>query len=195
MEDYRIKDGVGLIPTGNTKIGTRAFHDCTELTKVVIPDSVTEIGRSAFSGCTGLTQIVIPDSVSKIGSGAFRGCTGLTKIIISKAVTEIGDWAFEECTRLTQIVIPGAVTKIGNRAFSDCAGLTEIIVTDGNSVYDSRNNCNAIIETRTNRIIAACTTTRIPESVTKIGDCLLWLYGTDENCYSPVGDGNREVCL
>lgn len=41
---------------------------------------------------------------------------------------------------------------------------------EGNTVYDSRNDCNAIIETATNTIIAGCQNTVIPNDVTSIGD-------------------------
>ena len=51
-----------------------------------------------------------------------------------------------------------------------CKGLTSIIVKNGNTVYDSRENCNAIIETTTNKLINGCNTTIIPNSVTSIGE-------------------------
>ena len=41
---------------------------------------------------------------------------------------------------------------------------------DGNPVYDSRNNSNAVIETATNILIAGCKTTVIPNGVTGIGE-------------------------
>ena len=40
----------------------------------------------------------------------------------------------------------------------------------GNPKYDSRNNCNAIIETETNTLIVGCKNTIIPNTVTEIGD-------------------------
>ena len=85
-------------------------------------------------------------------------------------MTKIGDNALEHCTSLTNINIPESVTKIGKCAFSGCNALTSIIVAEGNKVYDSRGNCNAIIETKANRLIQGCTSTVIPESVTEIGD-------------------------
>ena len=39
----------------------------------------------------------------------------------------------------------------------------------GNSIYDSRGNCNAIILTATNTLIAGCKSTVIPNTVTSIG--------------------------
>ena len=192
MAKYEIKDGVGIIPEGTKNIESWAFQYSTELTRVVIPDSVTGIGEGAFYGCTGLTSIVIPDSVTKIGNyvfngctgltgivipnsvtlidGAFTDCTGLTSIVIPDSVTGIGGRAFSGCTGLTSIVIPDSVTEIGSYAFSGCTGLTNIVVSEGNKVYDSRDNCNAIIETESNTLIAGCINTVIPGSVTEIGD-------------------------
>lgn len=48
-----------------------------------------------------------------------------------------------------------------------CSNLTSIRVI-GNTNYDSRDNCNAIIETSTNKLIVACKTTVIPKSVTTL---------------------------
>ena len=135
----------------------------------VIPNSVTGIGDDAFSGCSGLTSVTIPNSVTSIGERAFAGCSGLTSITIPDGVTSIGTLAFYGCSGLTSITIPNSVTNIGSSAFSGCSGLTSIVVESGNTVYDSRNNCNATIETSTNTLITGCKNTVIPNSVTSIG--------------------------
>ena len=62
-----------------TKIGERAFYNCTSLSSVVIPESVTEIGPYAFGKCESLTSIVIPDNVTEIGYDAFNG-SGFTRL-------------------------------------------------------------------------------------------------------------------
>ncbi len=134
-----------------------------------IPNSVTSIGDLAFSGCSGLSSVTIGNSVTSIGDWAFFGCSGLSSITIPNSVTSIGDGAFQGCSGLTSITIPNSVTSIGDRAFSDCSGLTSIIVENENLKYDSRNNCNAIIETATSTLIAGCQNTIIPNSVTSIG--------------------------
>ena len=136
----------------------------------IIPNSVTAIGDWAFDGCSGLTSVVIPDSVTEIGYKAFSGCSGLTSVVIPDSVTEIGNGAFDGCSGLTSVVIPDSVTAIGDWAFKGCSGLETIIVGKGNQVYDSRENCNAIIETRANILIIGCKNTVIPDSVTEIGD-------------------------
>ncbi len=153
-----------------TSIGDYAFYGCTGLTSITIGDSVTSIGDYAFDGCTGLTSITIPDSVKSIGRSAFIRCTGLTSITIGDSVTSIGRGAFEDCTGLTSVTIPDSVKSIGWSAFGGCTGLTSINVDSNNKKYDSRNNCNAIIETESNTLISGCKSTVIPDSVTSIGN-------------------------
>ena len=70
---------------------------------------------------------------------------------------------------MTSVTIGNSVTSIGWYAFYECRGLTSIKVESSNSVYDSRENCNAIIETATNTLITGCKNTIIPNSVTSIG--------------------------
>ena len=161
-----------------TSIGDWTFGDCSGLTSVTIPNSVTSIGYRAFSGCSGLTTVTIPNSVTSIGPSAFSGCSGLTSVTIPNSVTNIGDGAFSGCSGLTSIEIPKSVTSIGDRAFWGCTGLTSIVITDGNPVYDSRNNCNALIETTSNKLITGCKNTIIPNTVTSIGGVAF------ENCSS-----------
>ena len=84
--------------------------------------------------------------------------------------TNIGDNAFNGCESLRSITIPNSVTSIGDGVFEECMSLTSISVESGNTVYDSRNNCNAIIETATNTLLYGCQNTIIPNSVTSIGD-------------------------
>ena len=159
------------LPNSVTSIGNAAFYGCSGLTKLTLPNSVTSIGESAFSYCRGLTELTLPNSVTSIGNAAFRGCSGLTKLTLPNSITSIEDYAFGDCTGLTKITLPNSVTSIGGGAFWGCSGLEKITVESGNSRYDSRDNCNSIIETKTNTLIAGCKNSIIPNSVTSIGRC------------------------
>lgn len=181
-----------IIPNSVTHIGNNAFYRCEGLTEINIPNSITHIGEGAFIGCKGLTSVNIPNLVTHIGDNTFSGCQGLTSINIPNSITHIGDSAFSGCEGLTSVNIPDSVSYIGNKAFSGCSGLRSIIIPEmvthigikafsncklkdirvsvSNQEYDSREDCNAIIHTASNALIAGCSKTIIPNSVTNIED-------------------------
>ncbi len=102
----------------------------------------------------------------------FRGNTTITsfnELQHFTGLTSLQDNAFKGCTNLTSFIIPRNVTSIGGDTFRDCKNLISISVADGNTNYDSRDNCNAIIETATNKLLLGCTNTNIPMGVTSIG--------------------------
>ena len=172
------------IPSSVTSIGNNAFSSCNSLNSVHISDleawckiffgniSSTPLfyANHLYVNESEITNLVIPNSVTSIGDYAFSSCSGLTSVTIPGSVTSIGNGAFSYCSGLTSVTIPGSVTSIGERAFSGCSALTSIAVENGNMVYDSRDNCNAIIKTSTNELIAGCKNTTIPSSVTSIGN-------------------------
>ena len=158
------------IPDSITSIGSSTFYECTGLTSITIPDSITIINRETFFGCTDLTSVIIPNTVTKISDTAFSNCSGLTNITIPNSVTIIENYAFSNCSGLTSITIPNGVISIGYYAFGRCSGLTSIRVDENNTVYDSRDNCNALIEKSTNELMVGCKNTTIPNSVTSIGN-------------------------
>ena len=168
------------IPNSVTSIGGSAFHNCSGLTSVFIPNSVTSIGKCVFYGCSGLTSISIDKSNQQYDSRnncnaiietksntIIAGCKNTT---IPNGVASIGSYVFDGCSGLASITIPNSVTEIGSGAFKGCSGLTSIKVESGNLNYDSRNDCNAIIETSSNTLIFGCKNTTIPNGVTSVGN-------------------------
>ena len=85
-------------------------------------------------------------------------------------VTSISNYAFSNRSGLTSVTIPNSVASIGSFVFEGCSNLTSITVESGNAKYDSRNDCNAIIETETNTLVCGCQNTIIPNNVTSIGN-------------------------
>lgn len=93
-----------------------------------------------------------------------------TNITIPDTVDRINNMAFCGCSELEDITIPACISAIGKDIFDGCKKLATIKVDSGNSVYDSRNDCNAIIETATDTLMAGCGNSTIPDSVTSIAD-------------------------
>jgi len=178
------------IPNSVTQISEYAFNGCGGLKALIIPESVASIGADAFEDCYGLqiltwnaidcdytgnmtcdnvTQVTIGNKVKTIPR---RFCmnSGITSIDIPASVDTICDRAFQNCSQLPNLVIPNTVKFIGSEAFTCCSSISDITVQSGNSNYDSRNDCNAIIETLTNKLLVGCKSTVMPADITAIGE-------------------------
>lgn len=114
--------------------------------------------------------ITFDSEVTSIGEYAFEYNSTLTNIVIPKSVTTIGEGAFFCCNSLLEFTIPSGVIEIGAKILYMCNALISIVVDKENTIFDSRNNCNAIIETETNTLICGCCNSVIPDNVTKIHD-------------------------
>ncbi|MBR6195257.1 MAG: leucine-rich repeat protein [Prevotella sp.] len=197
--DAWYKISFGNVSSNPLSCARKLFLNGEEVKDLVIPNSVTTINDFVFVGFSGMASVTIPNSVTSIGDGSFWGCTGLSSVKIPNSVTTIGREAFRECNRLTSVTIPNSVATIGYFAFGNCSGLTSITVESGNTKYDSRDDCNAIIETETNTLITGCMNTVVPESVTSIGEvafanCDNLTFITIPNSVTTIGDLAFEWC-
>ena len=141
--------------------------------KIVIPSTVTyndttytvtSIGRSAFRRC-GIESVSIPNTVTSIGDGGFRECKMLEKIVIPNSVTSLGWATFWADIELSKVTMSAKITELGESPFGGCDRITSFIIDKANPKYDSRENCNAIIETASNKLIQGFATTKIPNDV------------------------------
>lgn len=173
--DWVLYDTGELVITGDGAMYDYVYEDKRakwdkELVKTVcIEGAVTNIGDHAFDECSNMTDIKMPNTITKIGSIAFSSCYALTDMSLPNTVTTLGSWAYSHCRSLTKVYIPKSLTDIGNLALIGCENVTSMEVEQGNPVFDSRDNCNAIIRSATNTLVAGCQTTVIPNTVTSIG--------------------------
>ena len=167
-----------VIPASVTTVEGGAFSACDKLYSISVDsnnpiydsrDNCNAIIETATNklvvACNGS---IIPDDVVEIGDNAFDHINAMTELVLSDNITKIGDNAFWNSAKIQSIYIGKNLTSIGRTAFSS-PNLKTIVVDPENPVYDSRNDCNAIIETATNRLIVACETTAIPNGITTIG--------------------------
>lgn len=165
-----------VVEEGNSKYDSRdncnaVIETATNTLKVglsstIIPNTVTTIGGGAFEGTT-LKSIVIPEGVTEIENEAFSKCKSLETVSLPNSLERIYYNAFQY-SNISSISIPAGVKYIYDDAFYGCENLSTITVSNGNTKYDSRDNCNALIETATNTILRGSSSTVIPNSVTAI---------------------------
>lgn len=134
--------------------------------------AVTDLG-SVFANNTDITsfdELQYFTGLTSIGEQAFYYCSNLNSIIIPENVKTIGNRAFYVCSDLKSLRIPANVSNIEDRAFAYCSGLESIEVDENNQYFDSRNNCNALIQTSSNTLLVGCKNSVIPDGVTSIAE-------------------------
>ena len=177
-----------------TEIGNDAFYYSSNLTTVTLPQTLKSIGSYAFYSypSSSLSTVSGLSNVEYVGGSAFSNTPWLSalpdgQIYIGKAfytykgtmpegtvmsfkdgTTCITSYALSSKSGLAAVSIPSSVNSIGDGVFGYCRNLTSITVASGNSYYDSRNNCNAIIRKADNALVEGCTTTAIPNTVKTI---------------------------
>lgn len=111
-----------------------------------------------FSTCGDITTLV---RMPKDFKGAYR---------IPDFVTNISLCAINGCNELTSLFIPRGLIGIEKDNFELCEKLTSLVVEQGNPMFDSRENCNAIIVTATDTLVHGCNGSTIPDSIEVIAD-------------------------
>ncbi|MBR3150069.1 MAG: leucine-rich repeat protein [Eubacterium sp.] len=183
-----------VIPGSVINIGSSAFYNCKSLKSVTINDGAKSIESAAFKDCTSLDTIAVPESLTNIESDAFINTAYLKNesnwdnnvlymnkalIIANDSISGnyavkdgtklISENSFLNCKSLTGINIPKSVENVCNCVFDGCSGLESIVVDSENTSYDSRNNCNALIDSKANVLLRGCKNTVIPVGIKTIG--------------------------
>lgn len=183
-----------VIPEGVTELKNYVFYQCRWMDTITLPTTLSKIELYALYNCNYLREVYITDlsawcnisiDMRALGHplffahGFYLNGTMLGDLVIPEGVTSISDDVFRHYYYFTSITIPKSLTSIGQRNFIDCQrGIESITVHSENNVFDSRDNCNAIIETDSNKLIIGCKNSIIPKSIRIIeksafSDCVL----------------------
>ena len=173
-------------------LGRSAFDGCHSLKSVYIPSKVGDIISNPFKNCSGLESIVVspdnPNLDSRDNCNAIirtaSNCliSGCKNTVIPESVEEMQE-AFRGCEGLTSIYIPKGIKRLHGCGtnFAGCTNLESIIVSPENPYYDSRENCNAIINSEYDYLELGCKSSTIPSDIIAIADRAFWgCYGLEE---------------
>ena len=145
------------------------------LAVVMLVSLASGMGISAFAATALVTEDGIryaetgENTVKIVGYSGKGENVVIPDTISGKKVTRISNFSFNDNTIVKSLSVPANVTEIDDMVILNCPNITAIKVASDNKYYDSRNNCNAIIEKATGNLIAGCKTTKVPNGVTRIG--------------------------
>lgn len=177
---------------GNTleTIRSYAIQNCRTLKRVYFPNSLQSVENEAFRFNDSLKVVDFGESpaviydyafgwlyqletvrfsnVREVRWHAFAGCDHLANLDLGDSLTYIGGYTFTSCTSLRALHIPASVVTIDGGAFTYTASLDTITVAPANTVYNSNGDCNAIMRTSDNGLVAGCRRTEVPANTRSI---------------------------
>ena len=202
-----------VLPEGIRKLEDGTFRFLQNLTELTLPSTLEEIGGGCFNYLPSLTEIILPQSLLLIRNGCFTNCLALESVTIPEnANMENRDGEiFYNCLNLKRVVFncKDAVNFLYNSEFRKtveeihfgktfesiqiydeigpvaCEKLRSITVDPDNPLWDSRDNCNALIRREDNRLVYGSNTTIIPGSVKSIGTAAFEFRQLPENFVVP----------
>lgn len=166
------------------------------LRKLTVPAQVSHedrtyqvigIGKRAFHDCPKLRRIRLPQSLNYIDSAALAELSSLDSIVLPEGLRRIGDEAFYRCTELSYIDLPASLDSLGEHVFLYCTKLRRLTVHADNRRYDSRQDCNGVVDKSTGRLLATCTRTTIPDTLQVIGSQAFAYRSNIEQAFIPEG--------
>ena len=170
MPDYK---NVGYDDVNYRNIYDYPWYKFQNIAEAVIENGVKSIGTNSMAGLSNLKKVSLSSSIESIGEDAFSGCNNLSTINFPEGLKSIGSCAFGWLDNLREVHLPSTLTVIGDDVWRDAFrgnNISKLTVAEGNPLYDSRDNCNAVILTATNEVFIGTPVTVIPTSVKTIGD-------------------------
>ncbi len=131
-------------------IGDQAIFFMFELEELELPTGLRAIAYAGISSCPWLRKANLPEGLVKMDPMVFTGCP-IEELTIPSTLVEIG---------------PGFLSTGHQMMDGDGSSpLRHISVAEGNPIYDSREDCNAVIITATNTLYMGKAISKLPSSL------------------------------
>lgn len=168
ITDFTFGDSVRYVPSN-------LCANMVNLRTLSVGRQVEQIAPYAFDGCTGLRHVTwaaahCADFDIYDYAPFYSARDSITRITLTETVDTIPSYLCMDMTGIRTLHLPASVHHIGPFAFRGCYNLDTITVAAGNTVYDSRGDCNALCHTATNTLLVGCNRTVIPSSILHIGE-------------------------
>ena len=169
ITDFTFGDSVRIIPAN-------LCYNMTKLSAVSLGANIEKIGDNTFYGCKGIKSVhwnirAYPDPQIYTQSAFYTLHDSITTFTFGDSVRHIPAYLCHSMNRLRQLRIPKNVSSIGKYAFRYVSALDSISVDKNNTDYDSRNDCNALMETSSDVLLLGCYKTQIPDDISGVGEC------------------------
>ena len=169
IQSFTFGDSVRVIPR-------YLCYEMENLTSLSIGCEVDSIERHVFDGCKRISSVhwnarncVDPALYTASPFYPFRST--ISSFTFGDSVRHIPAYLCHGMNHLSRLYIPENVESIGDYAFRDLNALDSIYVHPNNTHFDSRNNCNALIDSDYDRLLLGCYKTQIPDDIHSIGAC------------------------
>ena len=167
--DFTFGDSVRIIPAN-------LCYGMNRLTSLSFGCNISKIGENAFEGCENIKSIywnmrVCEDPRIYAQAPFYPIRDSITDFTFGDSVRYIPNYLCHSMSRLRRLHIPEHVASIGAFAFRYINALDSISVDARNTHYDSRNGCNAIIDSESDVLLLGCYKTQIPDDIKGIGEC------------------------
>ena len=162
-------DSSGLLIEGDVFIDNEGVIYSEDKKRLIrFADTIAIEKYKVIDGCEIIDDNSFMEFVTYYGHSYYEmdfSGNSLKEIELPDGLKEI---SFGGCRHLEQIRIPDSVTLISIP--EEKYQLTSIQVSKGNPVFDSRDGCNAIIDSSSNELILGCSRSFVPSGIISIGN-------------------------
>ena len=131
-------------------------------------DATVDNGHETFLIPSTIQEKGKTYKIVQIAAKGFINCCFIKKLVIDEGIKAVGSFAFYGCSDICSVNFPSTVSSLGESIFYNCPELQSIDIDKDNSVFDSREQCNAVIRTSDDAIELGCARTTFPKSVSQI---------------------------